>query len=255
MNLRTILASSLVLAASAIAVPSASAATELVTSNDFFSTAWSFTAPFVRGNYETPARASLGVSTANPFLQGGASANSAWEETTYFQFNVSSLGLTSPVEKAMLRASMVTRPFGNAVSTAAPFYISAHQVSADPLTSIDPALASGAGSYIDYKGTHIGTALDTVAVTGVGSFEWDVTDLVNEWIANGETNADYSIAMTGRVGNIADDANNGIFHAFVNLEANAAGAARLLITVPEPVTGASVLSLGALCLTRQRRRA
>jgi len=88
-------------------------------------------------------------------------------------------------------------------------------------------------------------------VNGPGVVSWDITALVNEWIANGDANFDYSVAMTGRVGNPADTADLGAFHAFVNREANPNGYyAR--ISVPEPAT-MSVMAFGALVLLRRRR--
>ncbi len=132
-----------------------------------------------------------------------------------------------------------------------PFAISAHRVLSDP-TTIDPSLSSGPGSYAEFKDTQIGAVEDTQSVTGPALVSWDVTDLVNEWIANGDGNFDYSIAMTGRVGNPVDTDEAGAFFGFVNTEGTLSGQpAQLEITIPEPAS-ALLLGLGAAALIRRR---
>lgn len=230
----------------------ATAATEVPVTDDFVTTNWSFGAPYVRGRVE-PTRSSLGVSTPNPFTQDATGAD-AWEETTYFVFsNFASQGFTAPVQNATLRVRMVARPFGTLPSAATPFAVSAHGVTADP-TLINPAAASGPGSFVEFKKNSIAGPLDTVSVqtSAAALYNWDVTSLVNEWIASGDASLKYAIAMTGRVGNPADTVDTGFFHAFDNAESTAAQyGARLLVTVPEPAT-LSALAGGLLVIRRRR---
>ncbi|MEM6690117.1 MAG: PEP-CTERM sorting domain-containing protein [Planctomycetota bacterium] len=220
---------------------------------DFFSTAWAFGAPFLRD----AGRTSLGVTTPDPFLQaaGSGSPLGTWEEVTYFTFDFQPGSFTSPIRTALLEVETLSRPFGSIPTPSNPFAVSAHRVTADP-TAIDPALnASSAGpSYLNFGASEIAGAEDTVSITDVGIYTWDVTELVEEWIANGDANFDFSLAMTGRIGNPADTASSGFFHAFANSGANSGQAAQLLITsVPEPTSFASLCVLGGMTALRRRR--
>jgi hypothetical protein len=233
------------------AINVASGATTFTTANDFFTTPWAFGAPYVRGINDTPTRSSIGVSTPNPFLFGNATTSSA-EETTYFQFAFDPGSITGPVTKAVLQANMVPRQNSEpAISPTSPISISAHRVNADPMALINPSLPSGDGSFVASKNDHVAAAEDTISVGGAGVFEWDVTSLVMDWITNGESNFDYTIAMTARVGNNADTEETGLFHAFVNKEFNAAQAATLVVMVPEPAASAAIA--GSLVLAASRR--
>ncbi|MEM6259723.1 MAG: PEP-CTERM sorting domain-containing protein [Planctomycetota bacterium] len=233
--------------ASALNAAPASASTVIPVESDFFTTAWSFGAPFVRD----AGRTSIGVSTPAPFLTGGA-PDFGFEETTYFTFNFNPGDFTGAVPSAVLEVGTVVRPFGTGPNVSSPFAISAHRVTGDP-SGIDGALSSGAGSYIDFKTTEIGAVEDTVSVTGAGVVQWDITSLVNEWIANGDTNFDYSVAMTGRVGNPADTGSTGFFHAFVNSGEGTGTAARIIV-VPEPAS-LGLIMIGGLLVARRRRNA
>lgn len=228
-------------------VTSASANTIVPVESDFFTTAWAFGAPFVRD----AGRDSIGVSTVDPFLFDGT-ADQAWEETTYFTFNFNPGDYSGPVASAVLRVETVLRSFGTYPNATEPFAISAQRVLDDP-TTIDGSLASGPGSYVDFKNDQIGAVEDTVSLTDAGIFNWDITDLVNEWIANADANFDYSIAMTGRVGNPVDlDGTNGrgAFHAFVNSEGGLGGVTARII-IPEPAS-LGLLVIASLCMIRRR---
>lgn len=228
-----------IVATLALAAAPASAVVDIPVDLDFFASGWVFGAPWVRD----AGRASLGVSTTDPFLQGFG------EETTYFTFNFDPGAFSGPVDRAILEVETVIRAQGSYPNAAEPFAISAHRLTGDP-TTIDPMLASGPGSYRDFLANHLGPVEDTVALTGAGIFQWDVTALVNEWIASGEANFEYAIAMTGRVGNPADTEDSGAFHAFVN-KGVGTGLAAHIIVVPEPGT-LLVLAAGATLAMRRR---
>ncbi len=235
----------LALIASAIVVLPSEASVVPVES-DFFTTAWAFGAPYVRD----AGRDSIGVTSPNPF-QFDTGPDNVWEETTYFTFDFNPAEYSTPVSSALLQVETVLRASGSYPTPTEAFSISAHRVLDDP-TTIDPNLNSGPGSYVEFKNNKIGAVEDTVALNSEGVFSWDVTDLVNEWIANGDANFDYSIAMTGRVGNPADTDSTGAFHAFVNQEGGLGGV-NAQIVIPEPATLAS-LALGALALLGRGRR-
>ncbi|MEM9420060.1 MAG: hypothetical protein AAGA25_13555 [Planctomycetota bacterium] len=215
---------------------------------DFFTTAWAFGAPFVRD----AGRPTIGVSTPDPFLQSGGGTVGTWEETTYFTFDFDPSQFTGPVSNAVLEVETATRAFGTVPSVTDPFAISAHRVTSDP-TTIDPSLDSSSSdplSYVNFNSTEFGAVEDTVSITGTGIEQWDITDLVNEWIANGDVNFDYSIAMTGRVGNPADTDSSGFFHAFVN-SGEGPGQSAQLIIVPSP---SGAITLAVIPLLGLRRR-
>lgn len=224
----------------------ASADTIIPVEHDFFTTAWAFGAPFVRD----AGRSTIGVSTPNPFLTGGGSEN-AFEETTYFTFDFDPNDFSGAVPSAILMVETFYRPFGTIPSETDPFAISAHRVLDDP-TSIDPDLPSGPGSYLDFKNDMIAGAEDTIAITGEGIYEWDITALVNEWILNTDTNFDYSIAMTGRIGNPADTDSSGFFHAFANAGEGSGGLPAQIFIVPTP-SAFALFACGSLVAMRRRR--
>lgn len=213
---------------------------------DFYTTPWLFGPPYVRD----AGRDTLGVSSLDPYLFDGTS-DAAWEETTYFTFDFQPGDFGGPVDSAVLRVETVVRGFSTYPNETEPFAISAHRVLDDP-TTIDGSLSSGAGSFVEFKNTQIGGVEDTVSLTEPGIYDWDITDLVNEWIANGDANFDYSIAMTGRVGNPVDTEDIGAFHSFINSEGGLEGLAAQII-VPEPAT-AVLAAMGTFAFMRRRVR-
>ncbi|MEL6797383.1 MAG: hypothetical protein AAFO89_11250, partial [Planctomycetota bacterium] len=129
--------------------------------------------------------------------------------------------------------------------------ISLHSLTADPLGTIDQNLPSGPGSWVDFRDAQFTSAsiVSTTAVDGFGVFEWDITGLVNEWIANGNANFAYTLGSSALL-----DPEGGAAVAFVNSSASdlADGAVTARITiVPAP---ASALLLGLTGLTAARCR-
>ncbi len=223
-----------------------SANTIVPVEDDFFTTSWAFGAPYVRD----AGRTTIGVTTPNPFLFGSEPDNAA-EETTYFTFDFDPGAFGGAVPGAELQVETFFRPFGTVPSAVDPFAISAHRVTDDP-TTIDPNLPSGPGSYVDFKNSQIGAAEDMVSVTGEGIYAWDITDLVNEWILNADANFDYSLAMTGRIGNPPDTGSTGFFHAFANSGEGSGGLEARIVIVPEP-TALALASAAALFALRRNR--
>ena len=197
---------------------------------DFFTTAWAFGAPYVRD----AGRSVIRSTTPDPFLNSGGGSNGPvgfWEETTYFVFNgFDASNYPGPCNRAVLRVGTTFQSFGTTPSPSNPFFVSANAVTEDP-ELIDPTRASGPDSFFDFKESFIEPVEeDVVAITGDGVFEWDVTDLVNEWIANGDANFDYSLAMTGRSNlNPADTGGSGFFHGFFNSAEGPGLKARILV--------------------------
>ena len=220
----------------------AHAATAVVNpASDFFTTAWAFGAPYVHDE----GRDHLGISGPNPY---GMDPAGSWAEVTYLTFDPAFLtGIFSPVESAILTFTTTTR---TGIPTAL-INISAHYLSADPVTSIDPSLgASSPGSYFDFQNNHIGAVIDSVLVDSHGVYQLDLTGLVNEWLAAGDTNAAYGIALAGLVGN--EDTPDG-WAAIVN--SGFEGAPFLTVTTSVPEAGSSLLTvIGAGCLLTGRRR-
>lgn len=228
--------------AAALLVPLAAKATTITINpaSDFFTTKWASGAPYVHDT----GRDHLGISGPNPYDMDPAGS---WAEVTYLTFDpLSFSGITSPVTSAVLTFTTTAR-LGIATSL---INVSAHYLSVDPTTSIDPMLPSSSpGSFFDFQNNHIGAIIDTVPVDSYDVYQLDLTVLVNEWISNGDSNVAYAIALAGLEGN---DAYPEGWAAIVN--SGYEGAPVLTVTtVPEP--GSSLLiSLGAITLLARRRR-
>lgn len=208
--------------------------------SDFFTTAWAFGAPYLHDG----GRDHLGISGPNPY---GMDEAGSWAEVTYLTFDPASFSsISGPVTSAILTFTTTSR---SGISTAL-INISAHYLSADPSTSIDPMLgASSPGSYFDFQNNHIGSVIDSVLVDSYGVYQLDLTDLANEWIANGDSNVAYGIALAGLEGN---ETNPDGWAAIVN--SGYAGAPTLTFTTNIPEPGSSLLvSAGAAALILRRR--
>lgn len=216
--------------------------TEILVDQDYMSSGF-FQSDYLRGEEADSTRATNRATSPTIFGLTG--------ETTYFGFGFDPTAFTGPVSSAVFRAEIVTNGFFGDPSESNPADISLHSLSSDPLASVDQSLASGAGSWIDFRDSEIttGSIVSTTKVTGLGVYEWDITALVNEWILNGDANLAYTIgtsALTDPEGEAAV--------AFANssyFEGNTALTGRIVI-VPAP--GAlGLLSLGLLGAARRRR--
>jgi hypothetical protein len=120
--------------------------------------------------------------------------------------------------------------FGGDASSGNPFTVSAHAVSADPLTSItDDTNPAGPIGWVSFFNNNILPA-DPAALTAIESFgpvTFDVTAVVNDWIAG--TNTVFALAMTGK----NDTSGNDFLHGFLN-NSEAPGSTFLTVNVPEP---------------------
>ena len=201
----------------------------------------------VRG-YAGEGRNVLRVSTTNAFGVGGA-------ETIYIDFSGFDFAGTfssAPAVTAVLSVESVSGGFGADAGPDAPFTVSAHGLSEDPLLAItDDTNPSGPTNWLDFFNDEILPA-DPAALTVVDSFgtvTFDVSALVNDWIAQGP-GAIETIALTG----INDTSGADFLHGFLNNGENP-GSTSLAVT-PVPVPGALVLFASALAsFSTLRRRA
>ncbi|WP_432798308.1 PEP-CTERM sorting domain-containing protein [Poriferisphaera sp. WC338] len=182
------------------------------------------------------------VSNNNPF--GTAAA-----ETIYLTFDSNNFAsLTQPVSQALLYVTSAVGGFNNDASAGNPFTVSAHALSADPITSItDDTNATGPIDWITFFDNNI-LAADPAAITAVDSFgqiTFDVTSIVNDWISG--ANTVFAIALTGK-----NHVNTGadFLHGFLNNTENS-GASYLVI--PEPAS-LSLMLIGGLLIAKRKRK-
>jgi len=199
---------------------------------------------FVRG-YAGDGRAVHRVSSDNAFEAG--------PETIYLQFSAADFAsITSPVANASLSLTSVSGGFGADASAVNPFDVSVHGVSADPLSSItDDTNPTGPIDWLTFFNNEILTAAPeaTTSIDGFGVFEFDVTDVVNDWISG--NNTIFALAVTGKndvqVG-------NGFLHGFSN-NSESPGATFLTVTsVPEPGSLGALLIVSSATGLRRRKR-
>jgi PEP-CTERM motif len=187
----------------------------------------------VRG-YDADDRNAHRVSTDGAF--GSVAA-----ETVYLTFDPAQFaGFGGPVASAILTMQSTNGGFGGDASTGNPFTVSAHAVNADPLASITDD--TNPGGPIDWVSFFNGNILpaDPAALTAIEEFgpvTFDVTSVVNDWIAG--TNTVFALAMTGK----NDTSGNDFLHGFLN-NSEAPGSTFLTVNVPEPT--ALVLSMAGL---------
>ena len=195
----------------------------------------------VRG-YAGDNRPTFRVSNNNPFMTAGA-------ETIYLSFaSFDPMAFTEPVSSAILSLTSVDGGFNANASATNPFLVSAHGVSSSPFNSIiDDTNASGTTDWVTFFDDEILTATDSVSVDSFGVINFDVTDLVNDWISG--NNGEFTIALTGKNNTSPGD----FLHGFSN-NTEVSGATFLTVNVPEPsVIGLSALAL-AVGLTRRSKR-
>lgn len=202
----------------------------------------------VRGYAAESTRAVMRVSTGNP--QGTTGA-----ETIYLSFSQDFSVYSGPVV-ATLTLQSTEGGFGLDAGAATPFVVSAHAVSANPLASItDDTNPGGTISWLDFYNHNILAASSAArtAVTGVGTVTFDVSDIVNGWIAG--ANSHQFIALTGK----NDASGNDFLQGFVNNDngGTALGVTFLTVSaVPEPGSYALLLAgLGLVGWAARRRTA
>ncbi|MBO6739481.1 MAG: DNRLRE domain-containing protein [Phycisphaerales bacterium] len=219
------------------------AGTTVYTDRDYMTSGFFSMDPAVRGDND--GREINRVSSIQPF--------GVFDENTYLEFNDydwSTLG--GPVDSAVFRIEVVSGGFGADSSEENPFDISLHSLSQDPWTTIDPTLFSGPASYQGFAADQINSAsvISTTSVGGAGIYEWDITSLVNDWIANGDANFAQTIALSGIL-----DASGGTFlQGLVNSTSPSLIGDEVIgqiVVVPAP---AGLLSFAAFGVIASRRR-
>ncbi|MEM1329135.1 MAG: hypothetical protein AAGG07_01100 [Planctomycetota bacterium] len=225
-------------AGTAIAQPS-----EILASQDYMSSGF-FTSDFLRGEEANSGRASHRATSPTIFGVTG--------ETAYFAFDFDPMAFAGPVSEAVFRVETVAPGFFAEPSPESPADISIHSLTADPLASVDQSLAGGAGSWLDFRDSQITTSsvVSTTSLDGLGVFDWDITSLVNEWIANGDSNFAYTIGTGALL-----DEDGGAAAAFVNssyigLTGDEVTARIVIIPAPGAL---ALLGMGGVACVRRRR--
>lgn len=179
------------------------------------------------------------------FRVSNDSAFGVGPETIYVTFDPADFaGFSNPV-RATLSVQSVSGGFGADANATNPFTVSAHGVTADPIASItDDTNPGGPIDWFDFFNNNI-QAVDPLAVTavnGFGTFEFDVSAVVNDWIAG--ANTVFALALTGK-----NDSSSGDFlHGFLN-NTESPGATFLRVQqLPEPSSVLLVLC-GGLAMT------
>ena len=239
MTSRTFVSGGLIIAAAGLA---AAQPAEIPVARDYMSSGFFFPSSqdFYRGDESSSIRSANRVSS--PIISGITGENA------YFEFDFDGLGFTEPVQQALFRVEVVPGFFADP-TPGNPAEVSLHSLSADPLDAVDDTISSGPGSWLEFRANEIttGSIVSTTSVTGLGVFDWDITDLVNEWITNGDTNVAYSLAASTLLDPDAESS-----AAFVNSTWNGLTdevTARIIIPAP-----ASALVFGLAGLTAARRR-
>ena len=220
------------------------AGTTVYTDRDYMTSGFFSMDPAVRGDND--GRAVNRVSTIQPF--------GVFNENTYLEFNDFDWGaLGGSVESAVFRIEVVSGGFGADSDSENPFLISAHSLTQDPWTTIDPSLFSGAGSYQDFASSHIntGSVVSSTSVAGAGVYEWDLTALVNDWILNGDANYAQTIALSG----ILDTSGGTFLQGVVNsTNPGLTGSETIgqIVIVPTPAGMISFAAFGVIASRRRR---
>ncbi len=167
-------------------------------------------------------------------------------ETIYVTFDSASFSsLLAPVPQALLYVESASGGFGADAGASNPFTVSAHAVSPDPLVNItDDTNAGGTIEWLTYYNNNIlpADAAGITVVDGFGTVTFDVTSVVNDWIAG--SNTVFAIALTGK----NDTSGNAFLHGFLNNTENAGST--YLSLVPGPAS----FGLGACGLMLIARR-
>ena len=238
------------MAAAAAATVASSAAAFPVTvfvDQDYMSSGFFFS-DFLRGESSTnPSDTVRAANRATSPVIFGVTG-----ETSYFNFGFDPSQFSGPIDSAVFRVETVANGFFPDPTPSSPAEVSLHRLSADPLAVVDQSLESGPGSWLDFRDSEItmSSIVSTTTVDGLGVFEWDVTSIVNEWIANGDANFAYSLGSSAILDPEGDAAVGFVNSSWVGLTDEVT--ARIVI-IPSP----GVLTLTALCVagvsTRRRR--
>ena len=230
------------IAASAAAAAATAQVIDIPVAQDYMSSGF-FQSDFLRGEDAGSNRATNRVTSPNIFGVVG--------ETAYFAFDFDPAAFSGPAPRALFRVENAPTGFFPDVDPSNPADISLHSLTADPLVAVDQTLAGGPGSWLDFRDNEITTAsiVATTAVDGFGVFEWDVTALVNDWIANGDANFAYTLGSSALLDPEGDAAVGFVNSSWSGLTDEFT--ARITI-VPSP--GAlALLGLGGLTARRHRR--
>lgn len=194
-----LLLSSTLFASSQVAAGTIDPIEDVMTSSFFFS-------PNHLRGYDGEGRSTFRVSTNNPFGTSGG-------ETIYLSFDPIAFSGFSAGSSATLTMQSVAGGFGADAGSSNPFTVSAHAVTADPVSSIfDDTNSGGSMSWLDFYNNEIATS-DAVALTTINSFgpvTFDVSGIVNDWITG--ANTFFTIALTG----LNDTSGNDFLHGFLN---------------------------------------
>ena len=229
----------------AISSTYANADTTIYTDRDYMTSGFFSMDPFVRGDND--GRATNRVSSSNPF--------GVHNENTFLEFDdYDWSSFEGPVDSATFRIEVISGGFGADSAADNPFDISVHSLNNNPWTTIDHMLPSGAGSYQEFVASEItsSSVVSTTTVAGVGVYEWDMTSLVNEWIANGDTNYAFTIALSG----IMDTSGSTFLQGLVNSSAPGLTGEETIgqiTVVPTPSGLALIAGGGVLAMGRRRR--
>jgi len=148
-----LLLSSTLFASSQVAAATIEPIEDVMTSSFFFS-------PNHLRGYDGEGRSTFRVSTNNPFGTTGA-------ETVYLSFDSNAFSGFSAGSSATLTMQSVAGGFGADAGAGNPFTVSAHAVTADPISSIiDDTNLSGSMSFLDFYTNEIETA-DAAAQTTI----------------------------------------------------------------------------------------
>lgn len=207
-----------------------------------------FSAPDSVRGYSGDNRNVHRVSNDNAFGVSGA-------ETVYVTFDSNDFSsFTSPIASAFLTVESASGGFGADAGPGNPFTVSAHAVDTDPLTAItDDTNPGGPIDWLTFLDNNI-LAADPAALTvvdGFGPVTFDVTSVVNDWIAG--TNTVFALALTGK----NDTSGTDFLHGFLNNTENPGSTFLTVSSVPEPTAMAMLASLGLTFVfgfARRRRR-
>ena len=222
----------------------ASASVEILVDQDYMSSGFFFVGnDFLRGEELNSNRESHRATS--PVISGVTG------ETAYFGFDFNPAAFSGPVQEAVFRVQSTDVGFFGNPSTTNPAEVSLHSLSADPLAAIDQTLASGPGSWIDFRDSEITTSsiVSTTTVDGLGVFDWDITAIVNEWIANGDSNFAYTLGTSVLLDQDPETAVGFINSTWAGLTDEVT--ARIVI-IPAPSTAALLVTAGLLGSRRRR---